>query len=82
MIPGGVPSVTDALVNLTMTTKFFGLPYVDPSYWTLSFELAFYVAIASLLAIRGLHRLEESAWHGWPWMPSPSTSRRLRYWPI
>jgi peptidoglycan/LPS O-acetylase OafA/YrhL len=61
---GASPGVTDALVNLTMTTKFFGLPYVDPSYWTLSFELAFYVAIASLVAIRGLERLEEAclAW--------------------
>ncbi|MGK0336531.1 MAG: peptidoglycan/LPS O-acetylase OafA/YrhL [Candidatus Azotimanducaceae bacterium] len=35
-------SVSDALINLTMVQRFFGVPHLDNSYWTLTYELIFY----------------------------------------
>ncbi|MUH73682.1 acyltransferase family protein [Psychrosphaera haliotis] len=36
------------LKNLTMTPNFFGAKNIDGSYWTLTYELFFYIAIATL----------------------------------
>jgi peptidoglycan/LPS O-acetylase OafA/YrhL len=44
--------------NLTMMQGFAGLPSVDGVYWTLSVELAFYLAMAALWQLRLLGRIE------------------------
>jgi peptidoglycan/LPS O-acetylase OafA/YrhL len=53
-LPGREVSFRDALLNLTMMQGFFGVPYVDGAYWTLTVEISFYVQVA-LLAI-GIRR--------------------------
>lgn len=47
-LPGRETSFLSALVNLTMLEGYFGIPYVDGVYWTLTVELAFYATIALL----------------------------------
>ncbi|MEA3017215.1 MAG: hypothetical protein QOI38_1937 [Sphingomonadales bacterium] len=44
--------------NATMLQSFASLPSVDGVYWTLSVELAFYVAMAMLWRLRLLGRIE------------------------
>ncbi|HEY2792902.1 MAG TPA: acyltransferase [Micromonosporaceae bacterium] len=39
--------------NLTMTEQFSRQPYVDPSYWTLTIELIFYIMVAVTLVAWG-----------------------------
>lgn len=48
-----------ALMNLTMTQNFFGLRNIDPSYWTLAYELSFYVYIGIALATGQLRNIEK-----------------------
>ena len=45
----GIPAL---LVNLTMLQSFLGVAAVDGAYWTLMYELQFYVYIAFLLLLR------------------------------
>jgi peptidoglycan/LPS O-acetylase OafA/YrhL len=45
------PLLQQTLVNLTMLQVFFGVEGLDGSYWTLAFELSFYVLIAIALRI-------------------------------
>lgn len=47
----------DALVNITMLQKVFGVPNALPVYWTLLIELFFYVLCAILFAARLLGRM-------------------------
>lgn len=42
------------LVNMTMTEGFVDVPYVDPSYWTLTVELTYYVMFALVMVSWGL----------------------------
>ena len=44
-------SAFDALVNMTMINKLFGVDYVDGAYWTLTYELVFYFWFFCMLAI-------------------------------
>jgi len=46
-------SVTDVLINLTMTQSAFGVASVDGVYWTLWVELLFYLLVA-LMVWRGI----------------------------
>jgi peptidoglycan/LPS O-acetylase OafA/YrhL len=41
----------DWLLNLTMLPKIFGAEYVEPAYWTLSYEIAFYSVVAILMPL-------------------------------
>lgn len=41
-LPGLESRPWEALVNLTMLQRLFGVPHVDDMYWTLTVELAFY----------------------------------------
>jgi peptidoglycan/LPS O-acetylase OafA/YrhL len=46
--------IVDTLANLTMLPSLFGVSYVDPSYWTLTTELLFYVLFAIVVVARGV----------------------------
>ena len=45
------------LVNMTMLQHFAGCQDIDGVYWTLAYEIRFYVLIALVLALRLMHRL-------------------------
>jgi len=53
------------LVNLTMFSRALGVPFVDGVYWTLQFELAFYLAVLALL-LAGLQDRLEPIFLLWP----------------
>ncbi|MCU7728583.1 acyltransferase [Actinoplanes sp. KI2] len=52
-------TVSGAVAHLTMLPQLLGAPLLTPVVWTLSFEMAFYLIVAALFALR-LHRA--SAW--------------------
>ena len=68
-------SPADTAANFTMMQGFVGLPSVDGVYWTLSVELAFYLAMAALWQLRLLGRIETVllAWLAlrWIWTFAP-----------
>ncbi|HMR31012.1 MAG TPA: acyltransferase [Geminicoccaceae bacterium] len=47
-LPNWQRSVPDLLVNLTMLQSFVGRPDIDQVYWTLAFELTFYVLMLGI----------------------------------
>ena len=49
-----------AVAHLTMLPQLLGAPLVTPVVWTLSFEMAFYLLVAALFALR-LHRASDVA---------------------
>jgi len=52
-IAGPAPDAWAVLGNLTMMPRLFGVPYVDDVYWSLMFEIFFYVAVTVLLVGSG-----------------------------
>lgn len=46
---GSVPQPRTVLANLTMMPRLFGIASIDSVYWSLMFEILFYVAVAVLL---------------------------------
>nr|BFE73064.1 hypothetical protein GCM10020092_063650 [Actinoplanes digitatis] len=46
---------TAALAHLTMLPHLLGVPLVTPVFWTLTYEMAFYLLVSALFALR-LHR--------------------------
>lgn len=48
----------EALLNLTMVQRLFGVPHIDDVYWTLTVELAFYALMWLLLVTKQLGRVE------------------------
>jgi peptidoglycan/LPS O-acetylase OafA/YrhL len=55
------PTLVQFLANLTMAPSLFGQTGMDMPYWTLTYELVFYVGMAMLLAL-GL--LRQAEWLG------------------
>ncbi|MCE7795670.1 acyltransferase [Sphingobium sufflavum] len=53
-----------AVVNLSMLQAYFYVPAIDGAYWTLAFEIGFYVCILGLWGL-GLLRRIEPALLGW-----------------
>ena len=47
--------VTAAVAHATMLTHLLGVPLVTPVFWTLTFEMAFYLIVSALFAL-GRHR--------------------------
>jgi peptidoglycan/LPS O-acetylase OafA/YrhL len=47
-LPGYAPGPGTAVANLTMLQSFFRLPDIDEAYWTLAFEITFYVLVAAI----------------------------------
>lgn len=72
------PSVTQALVNLTMLHGFIGVPSVDGVYWSLEVELLFYALALGAFRAGLLPRAEMlvAAWlalaalYASPWWPA------------
>ena len=52
---GNPPWLGAIVTNATMFQEFMGFPHLDPVYWSLTVELAFYVNVAALF-VAGLHR--------------------------
>ncbi len=52
------------LANLTMNAPMFGHSFIDGVYWTLIFELKFYVAVFIVILL-GLAQHLERFFHGW-----------------
>lgn len=48
--------IHQVLVNLTMTQSFYGVPDIDPVYWTLAAELRFYLIFAIVVAMGTTYR--------------------------
>jgi peptidoglycan/LPS O-acetylase OafA/YrhL len=48
----GEPTWRDVLANLTMIQGFWGGQNIGPGYWTLSYEMAFYILCAALFRAR------------------------------
>lgn len=59
MPPLHTPTILQFLANLTMAPSLFGETGIDLPYWTLTYELVFYVLMALVLWFRQLHRIEE-----------------------
>lgn len=57
-LPGLEAHGWEALVNLTMLQRLFGVPHIDDVYWTLTVELAFYALMWLVFATRQLGRIE------------------------
>lgn len=51
-------NLTQYLVNLTMTQEYVFVRSVDPVYWTLSYELGFYIAMFGLFSLGLLPRIQ------------------------
>jgi peptidoglycan/LPS O-acetylase OafA/YrhL len=58
MPPLGTPTFPQFLANLTMAPALFGQNVVDLPYWTLTYELVFYVFMALVLRFRLLDSIE------------------------
>jgi peptidoglycan/LPS O-acetylase OafA/YrhL len=54
-------SLGRVLLNFTMLQKFFAVPGIDPAYWTLAYELSFYVAIGACSAAGLTDRIDKIA---------------------
>jgi peptidoglycan/LPS O-acetylase OafA/YrhL len=65
MPPLDTPTVPRFLANLTMAPLLLGQRVVDLPYWTLTYEMVFYVLMALLLAFGRLQSLE---WIALGWM--------------
>jgi len=50
--------VRSVVANMTMAPRLFGRPAIDPSYWTLAYELVFYVLAAIAFYGGGSRRTE------------------------
>ena len=51
-------TITDALLNLPMMNKALGNVGIDPSYWTLTYEVLFYVSAAVVFFYLRVQRME------------------------
>jgi len=56
--PRFVASWSQYLVNMTMTSGFFGVPDMDGSYWSLFVEMKFYGMVAVVLLLRRIRYAE------------------------
>jgi peptidoglycan/LPS O-acetylase OafA/YrhL len=70
------PTLVAVVANLTMLQSFMQVVSIDPSYWTLTIELIFYVSIVAWyrLRIAGLQRIE---WYALGWIVTAATLRTI-----
>lgn len=72
-------SALDYLLNLSMVPQWFGRPYVDGAYWSLGYELHFYILV--WLTIRmGLMGRFEQLMAGWLLVSAVNAFRPM--WPV
>jgi len=72
--------LTQVLVNLTMLQGFLGLQHVDGVYWTLVYELQFYVAVFAILFI-GLGKHLRTIFLLWPVLLAVALLLELQNYP-
>jgi peptidoglycan/LPS O-acetylase OafA/YrhL len=65
MPPLDTPTVQRFFANVTMAPLLFGQRVIDLPYWTLSYEMVFYISMAALLALGRLRSIE---WIALAWM--------------
>lgn len=72
-------SGADYLVNLSMLAHWFKVPYVDGAYWSLGYELHFYILVWLVIRLRQMPRLE---WllAGWLLVSAVNAARPM--WPV
>lgn len=72
-------SGADYLVNLSMLPQWFNVPYVDGAYWSLAYELHFYILVWLAIRLRLMSRLE---WllAGWLLVSAINAARPM--WPV
>jgi peptidoglycan/LPS O-acetylase OafA/YrhL len=58
MPPLDTPTIGRFLANVTMAPLLFGQRVVDLPYWTLSYEMVFYICMAAVLALGRLRSIE------------------------
>lgn len=61
LIAVGDTGIARVAINVTMLQKFAGVNGLIPSYWTLAYELWFYVVMAAIFATGLLHRVDRLA---------------------
>ncbi len=67
------------LVNLTMVPHWFGVPYVDGAYWSLAYELHFYILVWLMIRFSLLSRLE---WLMAGWLLVSTLNAVRPMWPL
>lgn len=67
------------LVNLTMLPHWFDMPYVDGAYWSLSYELHFYILVWLVICFRLLPRME---WLMAGWLLVSMLNALRPMWPL
>lgn len=78
-------TTTQYLVNLSMLSGVFYVPYIDGVYWTLLVEIKFYFLVALLLLFRLMRGLVYalSAWLLYAWLaPSQGFAEKLNFFLI
>lgn len=72
-------SLPDYLVNLTMFPHWFHVPYVDGAYWSLGYELHFYIFVWLALRLRLMDRLP---WLLTGWLAISALNAIKPMWPV
>ena len=72
-------SLQDYLVNLTLTAHWFGVPYVDGAYWSLAYELHFYIYVWLALRLGLMNRLQ---WLLAAWLMVSFVNAVRPMWPV
>ncbi|RZA34135.1 MAG: hypothetical protein EOP92_17285, partial [Lysobacteraceae bacterium] len=67
------------LVNLTMVPHWFGVDYIDGAYWSLGYELHFYILVWLVLRFGLLSRLE---WLMAGWLLVSAVNAVRPAWPV
>ena len=57
-LPNQIVTLGQVFVNLTMLQSYLGVPAVEPVYWSLTFELSFYVLVAIVFGYGLIRRIE------------------------
>jgi peptidoglycan/LPS O-acetylase OafA/YrhL len=72
-------SAVDYLANLTMVPHWFDMPYVDGAYWSLGYELHFYILVWLAIGLRLMGRLE---WLLAGWLLVSAVNALRPMWPV
>lgn len=72
-------SGADYLVNLSMLAHWFDVPYVDGAYWSLGYELHFYILVWLAIRLRQMPRLE---WLLAGWLLVSAVNAVRPMWPV
>ena len=69
----------DYLANLSMVPHWFGIPYVDGAYWSLGYELHFYILV---LVVIGLGWMKQLEWLLAGWLLVSAINAVRPMWPV